>query len=137
MNQTAQRSRNENGAVLVAGLLLPLALLMIIGTAVDIGNAFIVRRHLVALADQAALAGGQAIDLNALHQGALALDPTSAQSDAMQSLAGARSIDATSFATPGSVEVHVDQIIPTIFLRLVGLTQLHIEATATATPRTP
>jgi hypothetical protein len=137
VNQKAQRLRNESGAVLVAGLLLTLALLMVIGTAVDIGNAFIIRRHLVALADQAALIGGQAIDLSTLHQGTLALDPQTAQAEALQSLAGTSSINATASATQTSVEVHVDQTVPTIFLRLVGLPRLHVAATATAAPRLP
>ncbi len=44
-----------------------------IGAGVDIGHAFIVRRELVSLADDAALTGSQALDLQALHQGRLAL----------------------------------------------------------------
>ena len=137
MNRQTNRFRNETGSVLVAGLLLTLALLMVIGAAVDIGNAFITHRRLVALADQAALAGGQAIDLSALHQGTLALDPQTAQADALQSLEGTPSIKATAAASPSSVDVHIDQTIPTIFLRLVGLSQLHVAATATAAPRLP
>jgi hypothetical protein len=137
MSEAARRLRNESGAVLVAGLLMTLALLMVIGTAVDIGNAFIIRRHLVALADQAALAGGQAIDLSALHQGTLALDPRTAQADALESLAGAPAINATASATQTSIDVHVDETVPTIFLRLVGLARLRVAATATAAPRSP
>jgi uncharacterized membrane protein len=137
MNQTGQRLRNESGAVLIAGLILTLALLMIIGTAVDIGNAFIIRRHLVALADQAALTGSQAIDLPALHQGTLALDPQTAQANALQSLAGAPAINVTASATQTTVAVHIDQTVSTIFLRLVGLARLHVAATATAAPRLP
>ncbi len=53
---TRQRIQDERGAVLVAGLLLTLALLIVIGAAVDIGRAFIERRELVSLADQAAKA---------------------------------------------------------------------------------
>jgi uncharacterized membrane protein len=137
MREPARSLRSESGSVLVAGLLLTIALLMVIGAAVDIGNAFIVRRHLVALADQAALTGGQAIDLGALHQGTLALDPRTAQAEALQSVAGTASIHATSAATSTSVEVHIDETVPTIFLRLVGLTHLHVAATATAAPQLP
>ena len=78
-----QRLRDERGAVLVAGLLLALALLIVIGAAVDIGRAFIERRELVSLADQAALSGSQALDLEALHAGQLALDPSEAQATAL------------------------------------------------------
>ena len=45
--------------MLVSGLLLSVAVLMVIGCAVDIGHAFIVRRELVAAADDAALTGAQ------------------------------------------------------------------------------
>lgn len=137
MSSATQRLRNDSGAVLVAGLLLTVALLMIIGTAVDIGNAFIIRRHLVALADQAALTGSQAIDLDALHRDALALDPPTAQADALQALAGTGTITATASATPASVQVHVNQTVPTIFLRLVGLDRFRVAATATAAPQLP
>jgi len=83
------RFGDERGAVLVAGLLLSLALLIVIGAGVDIGHAFIVRRELVSLADDAALTGSQALDLQALHQGRLALDPEQARVAALQALAGA------------------------------------------------
>ena len=69
MRRARTRMRNERGSVLITGLLLSLALLMIIGTAVDVGHAFIVRRELVSVADDAALSGSQAIDQDALHAG--------------------------------------------------------------------
>ena len=47
MSRTRQRMQDERGAVLVAGLLLTLAVLIVIGAAVDIGRAFIERRELV------------------------------------------------------------------------------------------
>src|SRR5207247_5379727 len=80
--RVGQRLRDERGAVLVAGLLLALALLIVIGAAVDIGRAFIERRELVSLADQAALSGSQSVDLAALHAGRLVLDPSQAQASA-------------------------------------------------------
>jgi len=77
-----QGIRDERGAVLVAGLLLTLALLIVLGAAVDIGRAFIERRELVSLADQAALSGSQSVDLAALHTGRLVLDPSEARASA-------------------------------------------------------
>jgi Flp pilus assembly protein TadG len=127
----------ERGAVLVSGLLLSLALLMVIGVAVDIGNAFIVRRGLVAAADDAALTGSQALDLDALHQGRLALDPQAAQEDALASLAGDQGVQALATATPAAVSVHVERRFPTVLLRLVGLDSLTVSAQATAAPRAP
>jgi Flp pilus assembly protein TadG len=128
---------DERGAVLVSGLLLALALLMVIGVAVDIGNAFIVRRELVAAADDAALTGSQALDLDALHQGRLALDPQAAQSAALAALAGDQGVQAQATATPAAVSVHLERRFPTVLLRLVGLDSLSVSAQATAAPRAP
>ena len=85
-----QRFQDEHGAVLVAGLLLAIALLIVIGAAVDIGRAFIERRELVSLADEAALSGSQALDLEALHAGRLALDPNEAHATALGVLGPSR-----------------------------------------------
>jgi uncharacterized membrane protein len=127
----------ERGAVLVAGLLLSLALLMVIGVAVDVGHAFIVRRELVSVADAAALSGSQQLDLAALHQGRLALDPQAAQTAALSALADDQGLQAQATASPAGVSVRVHRSFPTMLLRIVGLTSLTVSAQATAAPRAP
>jgi Flp pilus assembly protein TadG len=131
------RLREERGAVLVAGLLLALSLLIVIGAAVDIGRAFIERRELVSLADQAALSGSQALDMESLHAGRLALDPREAQATALAVLGTEPKLRAQAEARPASVSVEVERKIPTMLLRLVGLSSLTVSAQATAEPRTP
>jgi Flp pilus assembly protein TadG len=137
MNTARSRLQSERGSVLIAGLLLSLALLMVIGAAVDIGHAFIVRRDLAAQADAAALAGSQALNLDALHQGQLALDPQQAQANALQAITPAAQLQTTAVASTGGVTVRLQERIPTILLRLVGLTTLTVAAQATAAPKTP
>ena len=138
MSSRARRlARDEHGAVLVAGLLLTLALLIVIGAAVDIGRAFIERRELVSLADGAALSGSQALDLDALHAGQLALDPSEAQATALGVLASEPGLRAQANAGPAFVRVEVEREIPTLLLRLVGLSRLTVKAQATAEPRAP
>jgi Flp pilus assembly protein TadG len=137
MNTAGSRLQSERGSVLIAGLLLSLALLMVIGAAVDIGHAFIVRRDLAAQADAAALAGSQALNLDALHQGQLALDPEQAQRTALQAITPAAQLQTTAVASTGGVTVRLQERIPTILLRLVGLTTLTVAAQATAAPETP
>jgi Flp pilus assembly protein TadG len=137
MNTARSRLQSERGSVLIAGLLLSLALLMVIGAAVDIGHAFIVRRDLAAQADAAALAGSQALNLDALHQGQLALDPQQAQTTALQAITPAAQLQTTAVASTGGVTVRLQERIPTILLRLVGLTTLTVAAQATAAPETP
>jgi Flp pilus assembly protein TadG len=131
------RISDERGAVLVAGLLLSLALLIVIGAAVDVGRAFIERRQLVSLADDAVLSGSQALDLEALHDDRLALDPAEAQATAAAVLEGEPELQAEAAATPGSVSVEVSRTIPTLLLRLVGVPTLTVRASATAEPRAP
>jgi Flp pilus assembly protein TadG len=132
-----RRLGDERGAVLVAGLLLSLALLIVIGAGVDIGHAFIVRRELVSLADDAALTGSQALDLQALHQGRLALDPEQARAAARQTLASEPVVRGQANANTGDVQVDVQRRVPTILLRLVGVSTLTVRAHATAAPREP
>lgn len=132
-----QRAQGECGAVLVAGLLLALSLLIVIGAAVDIGRAFIERRELVSLADGAALSGSQALDLDAVHAGQLVLDPSEAQAAALAVLASEPGLQAQASASPASVSVVVERKIPTVLLHLVGLPSLTVKAQATAEPRAP
>jgi Flp pilus assembly protein TadG len=132
-----ERLRDDRGAVLVAGLLLSLALMIVIGAGVDIGHAFIVRRELVSLADDAALTGSQALDLQALHQGRLALDPEQARATALQALAGEPGLRGQASANAADVRVDVQRRVPTILLRLVGVSTLTVGAQATAAPREP
>ena len=137
MTSARQRVQDEHGAVLVAGLLLTLAVLIVIGAAVDIGRAFIERRELVSIADGAALSGSQAIDLEALHAGRLALDPGEAQATALEVLGAEPRLRAQATASPASVSVEAEREIPTVLLHLVGLPTLTVRAQATAEPRAP
>jgi len=132
-----RRLAQERGSVLITGLLLSIALIMIIGAAVDIGHAFIVRRELASIADDAALTGSQAIDQNALHAGNLQLNPGQARASALAAIAPASGESSQASATTGSVSVHVQRDFPTILLRIVGLNTLTVSAQATAAPRKP
>jgi uncharacterized membrane protein len=128
---------DERGSVLITGLLLSLALMMIIGAAVDVGHAFIVRRELVSVADDAALAGSQAIDQEALHSGALKLEAEQARAAALRAVAFEPGQTAQAGASTTTVRVEVRRQFPTILLRLVGLSTLTVSAHATAQPRRP
>jgi uncharacterized membrane protein len=132
-----RRLREERGSVLITGLLLSLALLIIIGAAVDIGHAFIVRRELYSIADDAALQGSQAVDIPALHSGRLELNPAQAQAAALGAVARQPGESATATATASTVSVRVTRRFPTILLQLVGLGSLTVSAQATAAPRKP
>jgi Flp pilus assembly protein TadG len=139
MNIRTLRARlsGERGSVLITGLLLSVALIMVIGAAVDIGHAFLVKRQLASIADDAALSGSQAISVQSLHEGHLQLNPGQAQNEAQQTIAANPSVTGQVNATTGSVTVTVTRSVPTILLGLVGLHTLTISAHATAAPRAP
>jgi len=131
------RLRGERGSVAIAGILLAMVMVMLIGTAVDIGRAFIVRRDLTAMTDDAALAGSQQLDVDAWRQGTLALDPQAAQQTADAQLAADPGVSGSATAEPTEITVQTKEQFPTIVLRLVGMSELTVSATATAVPRQP
>jgi Flp pilus assembly protein TadG len=127
----------ERGSALITGLFLTIALMMVIGAAVDIGHAFIVRRELVSIADDAALTGSEALDQSALHAGTLELDPGQARAAALGTITRLPGESAQASATTSAVTVQVRRRLPTILLRLVGLDTLTVSAQASAAPRRP
>ena len=131
------RARSEDGAVLVGGLLLVVTLMLVIGLAVDVGRAFIAHRQLAAVADHAALTGSQAIDLPALHDGRVVLNPALARADALRVARTEQGVRASADAGPARVTVTVRRRVPTILLGLAGLRTLTVSAHATATPQQP
>ena len=110
---------------------------MLIGTGVDIAHAFILRRDLTGIADDAALAGSQQLDLNAWRQGTLALDPQQAEQAADQEIAANAQVNGTTTSTTTAVTVRVQEAFSTLMLRLVGMPNLTVTASATAAPETP
>lgn len=133
----ARRLRSEQGSVAITGLLFALALIVMVGTGVDIGNAFIARRDLTAIADDAALVGSQQLDVQAWRQGQVALDARQAEQAAQAELAAAPDVSGAAQADGSSITVQVRRRLPTMMLRLVGIADVTVSATATASPRQP
>jgi Flp pilus assembly protein TadG len=132
-----RRLTGEQGSVLITGLLLSIALIMAIGFAVDIGHAFLVRRQLSSIADDAALSGSQAVGLQALHEGHLQLNPSQAQAQAQRTISANPSVVGHVHASASGVTVTVTRRVPTILLGIVGVRTLTISAHASAAPRAP
>lgn len=132
-----RRLADDHGAVLLMGLLLVVALLLVIGLAVDLGRAFIVRRELASIADDAALVGSQQLDLDALRAGRVALQPDAARAAATDVLDDEPRVRGSAHATETVVTVTVRRRVRTILLGLADLKQLTVTADATATPRAP
>lgn len=137
MTGLRRRLADDQGAVLIFGLLLVVALLLVIGLAVDLGRAFIVRRELAAIADDAALVGSQQLDVDALRDGRVALQPEAARAAAADVLRDEPGVRGGAYADEETVTVSVRRRVSTILLGLAKLDRLTVTADATATPRAP
>jgi len=112
------------------------------GLAVDGARLFTARRDLQNVADSAALAGASAIDETHFRESAgneVQLDPASAQIAVDQVLVASglplgTQVDVT--VEPDRVVVRLDRPVDMTFLRIVGLSEERIGATATAGPQT-
>jgi uncharacterized membrane protein len=84
MTNGARGWRNDEGNVLLLGVGLVVMCLLAVTTLVDVSAAFLQRQQLMAVADAAAIAGAQAIDLPAYYAhgagAATRLDPGAVQS---------------------------------------------------------
>lgn len=132
-----RRLRSEEGAVLVAGLLLTVVMMLVIGFAVDLGRAFIARRDLASIADEAVLTGSQAVDLDALHDGRVVLDPALARADALRVVGAEPGVRGSATAGEETVSVTVTRRVRTILLPLAGVPTITVSAQSTASPQQP
>ncbi len=134
--QCPQRAdRGQPGqALLWVALMLPL-FLAIIGLALDGGALFAARRQVQNVADGAARAGAQQIDIPHYRAtGEIALDRSLARYVARQYIAGSGELEATIDTADTQVIVAVRREVPLSFLKLVGVSHASIGATAVARP---
>lgn len=110
------------------------------GLAVDAGQVFIARREAQGVADAAARAGAESIDLVAVRTrpGAPAqLDPQAARAAAANYIAiQQRGFAAQVDAEPQRTVVRVTRTVSLSFMRLAGFSTVRVEAVSTAEPRT-
>jgi Flp pilus assembly protein TadG len=130
-------ARGERGSVAVAGTLLVFALALLLGTALDVARALVVHAELVAVADDAALAGASQLDLDAWRAGRLALDPEQAERVADAEIEASPTLTGSASADGEEVSVELRESFPTMALRLVGIPELEVVARAEASPEAP
>jgi Flp pilus assembly protein TadG len=111
-------------------------MLLLSGTVLDGGNAMAARIKATDIAQEAARAGANQIDMSALrNQGVLRLDPGRAQTAAQDFLTRAATTG-TVTATTVEVTVTVTRTQPTLILQAVGIASVPMTATARAVPVT-
>ena len=118
-------------------VMLPL-FLAVAGLALDASNLFVQRTQLQAIADAAARAGAIQVDEASLYSradGVVRLDPTAAREAAMYYAMYNGALAEDVQADQSSVYVRMSRQVPTVFLRIVRITTMRIQAQATARPR--
>jgi Flp pilus assembly protein TadG len=121
----------EAGQVTALWAVLALALLVLGGVVYDGGQILTARRHAHNLASQAARAGAQAFDVDAVLAGTAALDPVAAEAAARDFLR-ARGVTGNVTVTSTSIEVTVTLDQQTPLLSLVGISDRTVSGTARA-----
>lgn len=130
-----QASRDDAGSVTLFAVAAALALFLLAGLVVDGGAKIRGVQRADALAAEAARAGGQAIVLPASIQGLPPrADPAAAAAEATAFLTR-RGVTGTATLTDAgrSLEVTVTTSSPTVFLSLIGISDLTVTGQATAT----
>ncbi len=132
MRRLARHSESGQAIVWVV-VMLPL-FLSAIGLSIDGGVVFAARRELQNVADGAARAAAAQIDLRTYRESAgntVVLDAPRARQAAVGYLAEqGTGVTGAVDAQPRRVVVQVSRDTPTAFLRIVGISTVHIEATA-------
>ena len=128
----------EAGAAAVILVLLTPVLFALAGLVLDGGRAIAARQRAADVAEQAARAGVDALDVGALRAtGADTIDPDAARAAACRYVVtAAPGAGCTVRVGADTVTVEVATRTPTVLLGLVGVDSLHAASTATAAPAT-
>jgi hypothetical protein len=130
----ARLRSDEQGQISAYAVVMVTAMLAVAGLVLDGGLAISAKVEAVSVAQSAARAGAQQIDLTAYRRtGVVRLDVAAAAAAARTWLAQAGATG-TVTATPGQVRVEVAANSSTQLLGLVGVDAITVHAAATATP---
>ena len=122
----------ERGALGVFLAVLVPGLLLIIGLAVDGGAKVAATQRANAIADEAARAGGQALDVSAALAGQVRVDPAAAVA-AAQNYLGRNGVQGAVTVVDGDTLTVTTTITePTAFLGLIGIQTMTVEGSGTA-----
>ena len=137
------RSWDADGSLAAVVVLLLPMFGVLMGLVVDGGAAFTARQAAGVEAEQAARAGAGAVDMAQLRAGVVQVDMAQlragvVQVDPVAAVAAAERATVaaghpgTASVAGGVVTVHVEYTVPTVILGMVGITSLHVRATASA-----
>lgn len=131
-NSGSDRIRDESGSLVAFVAVLAVALFALTGLVVDGGRALALHRSVNDVAEQASRAGAAQLSVDALRSGLVTVDPEMAVAAAEAFLAAAGQ-HGTVVVTGNIVTVEVSAREPTTILGMIGLSQISVSASATAT----
>jgi len=131
-----RRLHGDEGQVLVMVALMMVGVVSVVGLVSDGGLVFAQRRDLQNVADAAAAAGAMQID-EAVYRstGEVVLDEQLARDAAVLYLDAEDGLDYVVNVLPDRVEVAVSRQATTGFLRVIGINEVEVSASASAEPR--
>jgi Flp pilus assembly protein TadG len=129
---TGAQGRTQDGSFTVFVAVLALALFALVGLVVDGARAVAAQSAATGEAEQAARLGADQISVQAIRSGSVAIDPSTATQAADDYL---RAVGTTGVVTVvgQTVSVHISSSEPTVILGIIGLQQIGISASASAT----
>jgi Flp pilus assembly protein TadG len=128
--------REDRGSATAWAIGVVLVVALLSGAVLDGGNAMAARVQALDVAQQAARAGANQLDLTALRDnGLVRLNPAAAQAAAEQFLRSA-GVAGTATSSTTQVSVTVTRSQPTLLLDAIGVASISMTATATAVPAT-
>jgi hypothetical protein len=128
--------REDRGSATAWAIGVVAVVALLAGAVLDGGNAMAARVQALDIAQQAARAGANQLDLGALrNHGVVRLNPGAAQAAAQAFLREAGATG-TAAATIAQVTVTVTRSEPTLMLQAIGVDAIDMTATATAVPQT-
>jgi Flp pilus assembly protein TadG len=122
----------ELGSFTVFVAVLALALFALVGLVIDGGRAVAAQSAAAGEAEQAARLGADQISVQAIRSGIVAVDPVTATNAVNSYLQAVGSSGAVTVAGQ-TVTVHIRSAEPTVILGIIGVEQIGISATASAT----
>lgn len=132
MTRTEDARERGGGSVSVPMAIAMLALIAVSGLAIDGARKAQQIATADAVAEEAARAGGQAVDLAAVRRGEAALDPDDARAAAREYLGAAGVTGEVFVVAPDRIRVEVTLRRPTVLLGLVGIDEISATGSAEA-----
>jgi hypothetical protein len=126
-----ERSDRDEGSITALLCVMAMAMFALVGLVVDGGRAVALRSSALQQAGEAARAGAEQLSIVELRSGNVSIDPSIAVHAAQQFLIEAGA-SGTVTANTSTVTVRVERSEPTAILGLIGIKQMTVSASASA-----